>query len=73
MTAHDIHAAAAAMPAGIASGVHALRGLAGLLRMVDPQRWASMARPEAEDLSDLVGVITASILDGVSELTGTPT
>lgn len=54
-------------PPALATARGALDGLGALFAVVDPQAWASMARPQAQSIANLVYAIGGKMDEGLLE------
>lgn len=59
-----------AAPPALITAYAAAKGLAALLNVVDPNAWASMARPDAAHVAALIFAITGKMDEGLEELGG---
>ncbi|TCS14576.1 hypothetical protein [Caulobacter sp. BK020] len=59
---------AEAPPAAIVQARSALNGLGALFNVVDANAWASLARPQAQDVASLVFTIGATLDEGLADL-----
>jgi hypothetical protein len=57
-----------APPAAIVQAQGAIRGLGALLNIADPRAWASLGRPEAQDVAHLVFAIGGKLDEGLADL-----